>query len=41
MGTGPQVMAAIMEEDVTALAGPKGRLNRDRSVKGHGSDDWS
>ncbi len=41
VGTGMQVMAAIMEEDVTALAGPKGKWNPDRAAKRHGSDDGS
>jgi hypothetical protein len=31
VGTGLQVMAALMEEDVTAVCGPKGRHNADRS----------
>jgi hypothetical protein len=36
VGTGLQVMAAIMEEDVTAVCGPKGRHNPERAATRHG-----
>jgi putative transposase len=36
VGTGLQVMAAIMEEDVTAVCGPKGRHDPDRAAVRHG-----
>jgi putative transposase len=36
VGTGLQVMAAIMESDVTATCGPKGRHDRERSAVRHG-----
>jgi putative transposase len=36
VGTGLQVMAAIMEEDVTAACGPKGRHDPERTAIGHG-----
>src|SRR4051812_23539484 len=36
VGTGLQVMAAIMEADVTAACGPKGRHDRDRTAVRHG-----
>jgi putative transposase len=36
VGTGLQVMTALMEEDVTALAGPKGKHNSDRAAVRHG-----
>lgn len=39
VGTGLQVLQVMMEEDVTALAGPKGRWNRARVAKRHGHDD--
>ncbi len=39
VGTGLQVLQVVMEEDVTALAGPKGRWNRERVAKRHGHDD--
>jgi transposase-like protein len=39
VGTGLQVMQTLMEEDVTALAGPKGTWNRQRTAVRHGSDD--
>jgi putative transposase len=39
VGTGLQVMQVLMEEDVTAIAGPKGKWNPDRTAKRHGSDD--
>ena len=35
VGTGLQVMAALMEEDVTAVCGPKGRHNADRCGVGY------
>ena len=41
VGTGLQVMQVLMEEDVCALAGPKGRWNPDRVATRHGSDDGS
>ncbi len=36
VGTGLRVMAAIMEADVTAVCGPKGRHNPERAVTRHG-----
>jgi putative transposase len=36
VGTGLQVMAAIMEQDVTAVCGPKGRHDPDRTATRHG-----
>jgi putative transposase len=36
VGTGLQVMAAIMEEDVTAACGPKGRHDPERGAVRHG-----
>ena len=39
VGTGMQVLQTLMDEDVTALAGPKGRWNPDRTAKRHGSED--
>jgi putative transposase len=39
VGTGLEVMAVLMEEDVTAIAGPKGKWNPDRTAKRHGRDD--
>ncbi len=36
VGTGLQVMAAIMEQDVTAVCGPKGRHKPDRAAVRHG-----
>ena len=36
VGAGLQVMAAIMEQDVTAMCGPKGRHDPDRSAVRHG-----
>jgi len=41
VGTGLQVMSALMEEDVTALAGPKGKHNSDRVAVRHGHEDGS
>src|SRR3954471_5363647 len=37
VGTGLQVMAAIMEQDVTAVCGPKGRHDPNRTATRHGS----
>ena len=37
VGTGLQVMAAIMEADVTAVCGPKGRHDPNRTATRHGS----
>lgn len=39
VGTGLQVMQAMMDDDVSALAGPKGRWNPDRVAVRHGHDD--
>jgi putative transposase len=39
VGTGLQVMQAMMDDDVCALAGPKGRWNPDRVAVRHGHDD--
>jgi putative transposase len=36
VGAGLQVMAAIMEEDVTAVCGPKGRHDPERTAVRHG-----
>jgi transposase-like protein len=41
VGTGLQVMAAIMEEDVTAACGPKGRHDPGRAVVRHGHERGS
>ena len=41
VGTGLQVMAAIMEADVTAACGPKGRHDRDRAATRHGYERGS
>jgi putative transposase len=41
VGTGLQVMAAIMEEDVTAVCGPKGRHNAERIGVRHGHERGS
>lgn len=41
VGTGLQVMTSMMEEDVTALAGPKGRHDPNRSAKRHGHERGS
>jgi putative transposase len=41
VGTGLQVMAAIMEADVTAACGPKGRHDRDRTATRHGYERGS
>src|SRR5688500_5899408 len=37
VGTGLQVMAAIMEEDVTAACGPRGKHDPQRSATRHGT----
>ena len=39
VGAGLQVMDALMAEEVTTLAGPKGRWNPERTTVRHGSDD--
>ena len=36
VGAGLQVMAAIMEEDVTAACGPQGRHDPERTAVRHG-----
>jgi putative transposase len=41
VGTGLQVMDAILEESVTALCGPKGRHDPGRSAVRHGHEDGS
>ncbi len=41
VGAGLQVMNALMEADVTALAGPKGKHNPDRVAVRHGTDRGS
>ena len=41
VATGLEVMGAMMEESVTALAGPKGRHDPDRNAVRHGSEDGS
>ena len=41
VGAGLQVMAALMAESVTALAGAKGRHDPDRTAVRHGSGDGS
>lgn len=41
VGTGLQVMQALMEADVTAVAGPKGRHDPDRSAVRHGHERGS
>ncbi len=41
VGAGFQVMEAIIEESVTALTGPKGRHDPNRSAVRHGSEDGS
>jgi putative transposase len=38
VGAGLQVMTALMENDVTGLAGPKGKHNADRVAVRHGHD---
>jgi putative transposase len=37
IGTGLQVMAALMEEDVTAACGPRGKHDRQRTATRHGT----
>jgi len=39
VGTGLQVMQVLMDEDVTAVAGPKGKWDPDRVATRHGHDD--
>ena len=39
VGTGLQVMQVLMEEEVTAVVGPKGRWNAERVAVRHGHDD--
>jgi putative transposase len=41
VGTGLQVMEAIIDESVTALAGPKGRHDLNRSAVRHGTEHGS
>jgi putative transposase len=41
VGAGLQVMAALMEADVTALAGPRGQHNPDRVAVRHGTEAGS
>jgi putative transposase len=41
VGAGLQVLQQIMEESVTALAGPKGKPNRDRVAVRHGHEHGS
>ena len=41
VGTGLQVMNAILEESVTSLCGPKGRHNAERTAVRHGHEDGS
>lgn len=41
VGTGLQVMDAILEESVTALCGPKGRHDPERTAVRHGHEDGS
>ena len=41
VGTGLQVMQALMEADVTALAGPKGKHDPDRTAVRHGCERGS
>jgi putative transposase len=41
VGAGLQVLHVLMEEDVTAVAGPKGRHDPGRVAKRHGSEDGS
>ena len=41
VGTGLQVMAAMMNDDVTAACGPKGKHDPDRAATRHGSEDGS
>jgi hypothetical protein len=39
VGTGLQVMQILMEDEVTAIVGPKGKWNPDRVAVRHGTDD--
>ena len=41
VGAGLQVMQELMEADVTAACGPRGRHDPDRSATRHGSDRGS
>ena len=41
VGAGLQVMAALMEADVTVLAGPKGKHNMTRTAVRHGGESGS
>ena len=41
VGAGLQVMTALMESDVTGLAGPRGKHNADRVAVRHGTDRGS
>jgi hypothetical protein len=41
VGTGLQVMGILLEESVTALAGPKGRHDPDRTAVRHGHEEGS
>jgi putative transposase len=41
VGAGLQVMTAMMAADVTALCGPRGRHDPDRTATRHGSEDGS
>jgi putative transposase len=41
VGAGLQVTAQLMEEDVRAVCGPKGRHDRDRTASRHGVEGWS
>ncbi|MGD0287151.1 MAG: IS256 family transposase, partial [Acidimicrobiales bacterium] len=41
VGTGLQVMGVLLEESITALAGPKGRHDPDRTAVRHGHEEGS
>jgi hypothetical protein len=41
VGAGLQLLGTMMEESVTALAGPKGRHNPDRAAVRHGHEQGS
>lgn len=41
VGTGLQVMRTLMEQDVTAVCGPKGKHDPDRSATRHGHEAGS
>ena len=41
MGAGLQVLGTLMEESVTALAGPKGKHDPDRAAVRHGHEQGS